>query len=279
MSIKVLMITFNRPRYTELSLQRLCDFAPANLKLTIWDNGSERETIEVLERFQRHPCVEQIIFNESNEKLRRPTNWFWENALDAELIGKVDDDCLVPETWCSVLEQAHRDIARFGIIGCWRFFPEDFRAEAAQKKIASFGKHQIMMNCWVEGSGYLMKREVVNQLGTLGAEETFTNYGIRAAAKGYINGWYYPFLYQEHMDDPRAPHTGIQSEEDFQRLIPLSAQRFGIQTKDQWLNRLKGSAQRLQECSFDPRDYIGWRATAKRRIARLMGKEYFPRVS
>lgn len=110
MRIKVLMITHNRPEYTMLSLERLCSTAPKNLRVTIWDNGSDFATKEVVDKFRNHWSVEQVIFNKNNERLRRPTNWFWENSRDADLIGKVDDDCLVPDDWCHVLEQAHEDI-------------------------------------------------------------------------------------------------------------------------------------------------------------------------
>jgi glycosyltransferase involved in cell wall biosynthesis len=278
MKIKVLMITFNRPDYTAMSLRRLCDTAPANLGLTIWDNGSDQATKNVIKGFENHPRVENVRFNERNDKLREPTNWFLKNTQDADLVGKVDDDCLVPENWCAVLGQAHQDIPEAGVLGCWRFFPEDFNHEKASKKITTHGTHRIMRNCWIEGSGYLMKRDVVRRIGYIEEKETFTSYCIRAAAEGFINGWYYPFLFQEHMDDPRAPHTGIHTEEDFQRLIPLSARNFGIKTKEQWIERLKTSAQRLQEYSYDPHGFIGIRAKIKRKIAKIAGKEYFPKV-
>jgi len=279
MKIKILMITFNRPNYVKLSLTRLCDTIPENTKIVIWDNASARETVDVIKQFEGHPKIERIIYNKTNEKLRGPTNWFWENSNDADLLSKVDDDCLVPQNWCEILGQAHIDIPEAGILGCWRFLPEDFNYEIAKKKIESFGKHKIMRNCWVEGSGYLMKRTVLDKVAYLNTEESFTTYCIRAAAKGFINGWYYPFLYQEHMDDPRAKHTGIRSEADFRRLLPLSAKKFNIHNKEEWVERLRKSAQKLQEYSIDPDDFIGFRAKIKKTFTHLLSKEYFPRVS
>jgi glycosyltransferase involved in cell wall biosynthesis len=278
MNIKVLMITFNRPDYTKKSLARLCDTAPRNLRVTVWDNGSNTETKEVLEKYRSHWCVENIIFNKTNDKLRGPTNWFWENSQTAELLGKVDDDCLVPEDWCGILEEAHKDIPEAGILGCWRFLPEDFRYEKAVKKIWTYGTHQILRNCWVEGSGYLMKREVVHKIGFLKDKESFTGFCTRAAAQGFINGWYYPFLFQEHMDDPRVPNTGIRSEEDFRKLIPLTAINFRIKTKEEWLQCLMKEAQNHQEYSINPYDFIGLRARLKRKFAQIMGDEYLPKV-
>lgn len=279
MNIKVLMITFNRPKYTELSLKRLCDTAPPNLSLTVWDNGSDRPTKEIVERFKNHPSIECIVFNKRNDKLRKPTNWFWKNNLGADLIGKVDDDCLVPKDWCSILEQTHRDIPEAGMLGCWHFFPEDVVSEIALKKTYTFGRHKIMRNCWIGGSGYLMKKKVLERNGYLKRNESFTDFCLRAAAKGFINGWYYPFLYQEHMDDPRAENTDIKTDEDFRRLIPLSARAFNIQTRDEWIQRLKTSAIRLQEYSINPNDFIGIKPKIKRKIFELFGREYFPRFA
>lgn len=133
-----------------------------------------------------------------------------------------------------------------------------------------------MRNCWVEGSGYLMKRAVLDEIGLLREGESFTTYCIRAAAKGFINGWYFPFLFQEHMDDPRAEHTGIKTDEDFRRLIPLSAKTFNIDSKEAWVRRLRLSAQRLQTYSVDPYDFIGMRAKIKRNLFNVLGKEYVP---
>lgn len=278
MKIKILMITHNRARYTDMSLDRLTATVPPGAAITIWDNASNSETISVVKKYSRHPRVEKVIYNKTNDKLWGPTNWFWENTRDADLVSKIDDDCLMPARWVEKLGDAHRDISEAGILGCWRFLPEDLDIGKASKKIHSFGPHMILRNCWVEGSGYLVKRKVIDEIGILRPKETFTTWCVRAAAKGYINGWYYPFMYQEHMDDPRAEHTGIKSDEDLLRHLPLSAKNFNALTKDAWVKRLKYSASRLQEYSLDPWDYIGLRAKIKRKIYNFLGMDYFPKI-
>ena len=278
MKVKVLMITYNRPRYTQLSIEKLCASATTNTKITIWDNNSESETKNIIESYENHPKIEKVVYNRTNDKLFKPTNWFWENSQDAELIGKVDDDCLVPENWISILEKAHKDIPEAGALACWHFLQEDFKYEKAKRKIVKYNGHQIMRNCWVPGSGYLMKRSVIKELGILRQKESFTDYCIRAAAKKYINGWYYPLVLQENLDDPRTPNTGIKTEEDFLRLIPLSARTFKIKNREQLIERCKISSQMLQEYSYDPKDYIGPIAFIKRKVLRLFGRDYFPTV-
>jgi hypothetical protein len=123
-----------------------------------------------------------------------------------------------------------------------------------------------------------MKRAVIDRVGYIREDESFTSYCIRVAAAGFVNGWYYPFLYQEHMDDPRAEHTGVKSEADFHRLQPLSARTFKTPTMEEWTNKLKHIALSLQTCSYDPNDYLGRRAWLYQKIYRLLGKSYMPRA-
>ncbi len=272
------MLTHNRPGYTELALSRLCETLPDDARLTVWDNGSTGEMISLLKKFERHPRIERIVYNRKNEKLRGPTNWFWQSIGEAEYVSKVDDDGLMPDNWTQILEQAHRDIPETGILGTWRFPDEDYVADLARKKIQTYGSHQILRNCWVEGSGYLMKRSVIERIGLIKDGESFTTYCVRAAAAGFLNGWYFPFLYQEHMDDPRAPHTEMKTDADFRRLEPLSASTFKVKSRDEWTNKLRQLAKNLQACSYDPTDYLGPKAWVKQRMCRVLRKPYAPRA-
>jgi len=278
MEIAILMITHNRPEYTHLALSTLCNRIPDNAKIVVWDNGSSYETIRVLKEFESNPHVDTIVYSKDNLMLREPTNWFWRNYSSADFLSKVDDDCLLPEHWCEVLVKAHSEIKQAGILGCWRFFPEDFVEDLAQKKIQTINGHQIMRNCWVEGSGYLMKKTVIEKIGFIKMNESFTTYCIRAASKGFINGWYYPFLFQEHMDDPRAEHTLLRTDKDLAGHLPLTAKNFNVTTIDQWTDWLKDNAVRLQSASIDPDDFIGFRAIVKNKIFNLLGVEYFPKM-
>ncbi|MBA3965873.1 MAG: glycosyltransferase [Nitrospirales bacterium] len=278
MKLRVLMLTYCRPGYTKLSLGRLCDTVPEYGRITVWDNNSGPAMRKVLQDFEGHPRIETIIYNSSNQRLRKPTNQFWYESSDADFLSKVDDDCLVSPGWCETLIQAHNDIPEAGILGCWRFFDEDFDFALASRKIQAFGNHRIMRNCWVEGSGYIAKREVFDHLGGMHRKESFTQWCIRAAARGYVNGWYYPFLFQEHLDDPRGPHSGMRSEEDFRRLRPLSASTFKLKNLNEWVSWLQRDARHLQRSSFNPKDHLGWRARARRKLSRLLRRDLTPGV-
>ncbi|MFW6180404.1 MAG: glycosyltransferase family A protein, partial [Spirochaetota bacterium] len=259
----ILMITYNRPSYTRLSLQRLLDTCDETMRVWLWHNGTDPQTLEVVRSFLDHPRVYRFNHSEENQGLRGPTNWLWENAR-GEFLSKVDDDCLLPEGWADTLRGAHRDEPGFGVLGCWRFHDEDFIPELAGKKIRAFrGGHRLLVNLWVEGSGYLMKRECVDRAGPLQPGESFTQYCVRLAGRGWVNGWYYPFLRQEHMDDPRSPHTLLKTDQDVERYNPLSAVTFGVRTLEGWRARLKRSARIVQSAPTSLPRYRLWRLKRK----------------
>ncbi len=267
-SIDILMITYNRAHYTRLALERLLETCDDSCRVWLWHNGTDEGTLEVVRGFLDHPRIHKFHHSEENKRLRDPTNWLWENAK-GDYLSKVDDDCLVPEGWLATLRQAHEDASEFGILGCWRFMPEDFMPEVAKKKIHTYQcGHQVLRNCWIEGSGYLMKRSCVKSHGLLQPGESFGQYGIRLAAAGWVHGWYYPFLYQEHMDDPRAEHTLLKSDEDMAQHLPLSASRFGVSSLDEWRAFLRSDAREVQLASLNPYHYMGWR----RRLRALLAK-------
>lgn len=272
----ILMITYNRPEYTRLSLPRLLETCDESSRVWLWHNGRDEETLEVVTSLAHHPRVYEFHHSRENKLLREPTNWLWKHAK-GDFLSKVDDDCLMPDGWLETLRQAHEDVPEFGVIACWHFRPEDFVPELAQHKIASFpGGHQLMRNCWVGGSGYLIKRQGLEQLGLLNTCQTFSHYCIALARHGWVNGWYFPFLYQDHMDDPRSPHSLLRTDQDVQRCLPLSAVTNGVTTLRAWQSQLKRSARLLQQVPIDPRQYSGWRRLAtklQRRIWRLCGNK------
>ena len=96
--VDVLMITYNRPEYTRLALDRLLATGDENLRVWLWHNGAHEETLSVVREHLDHPCVWKFHHSRENAKLRDPTNWILQEG-DSEYVSKVDDDCLVPEGW------------------------------------------------------------------------------------------------------------------------------------------------------------------------------------
>ncbi|WP_166260760.1 glycosyltransferase [Marinobacter salicampi] len=257
--VDILMITYNRPDYTELSLRRLLETSDEKVRVWLWHNGGHEATLNVIGKFKNHPRLHKFHHSKENVKLTEPTNWLWENSVGA-YVGKVDDDCLVSKGWVDTLRQAHEDEPKFGILGCWIYLEEDFIPEFAMKKIFTFGGgHRIMQNCWIGGSGYLMKRACIEEAGLINSNLSFTQYGKMLARSGWIHGWYYPFLPHEHMDDPRSDHSLLRTDEDLKKFLPLSAQKSGVKSLVEWQNRLARSARELQSAPIDPKYYFGWR--------------------
>jgi hypothetical protein len=267
--LDILMITWNRPNYTAMTLKQLLDTCEPGMRVWIWHNGDHTETLDVIASFKGHPYLWKVHVSPENKRLREPTNWFWQHS-NAPFLSKVDDDCLLPDGWATTLLEAHRQEPRLGLVGCWRFYDGDFVPELAERKILNLpGGHRLMGNCWVQGSGYVMKRGVVEQLGPLGPTESFHSYGIRAAAAGWMNGFYFPFIHEEHMDDPRSVYSELRSDEDFLRNRPLSAVNDDVQSLEEWKNRVKFLARYAQAAPYDPKYYMGWRAKLTRVVTRL----------
>lgn len=273
--VDVVMITYRSAGYVHLSLPRLLETLGDQDRVWLWQNGDDEATIEALRPYTKDARVHRYHHSRENVGLREPTSWLWSES-SARFMSKVDDDCLVSPGWLDTFAAAHDANPQLGIVASWRHPPEDFRPEIAQRKIEALrGGHQIMRNLWVQGSGYLMRRAVVERNGLLGAEESFTDYCIRTARHGAVNGFYYPFVREDHMDDPRSPHTLIHTDADLAERMPLSAKANGVTTVAAWTAQLIQSAQVLQAASLDPRAYSGWRAkvrSGRRRLAMATGR-------
>ena len=132
------------------------------------------------------------------------------------------------------------------------------------------GGHRVLKNCWIAGTGHLIKRRCLEDGGSALAEgQTFTNWCVHLAARGWIHGWYYPFLYMENMDDPRSPLTQLRTEDDFRANKGLSPTRFGVTSLEELRARQTQLALEVQTCSTNPWHYIGWQGRARRLMSRL----------
>lgn len=271
----IVMITYKSAGYLHLSLPRLLETCGPDDRVWLWHNGDDEATIEALRPYRDDPRVFRYHHSRENVRLRPPTTWLWTES-EARFVSKVDDDCLVAPGWIDAFTAAHDANPDFGVIGSWRHPDEDFRPELARRKIQTFRDgHQLMRNLWVQGSGYLMPRSFVDRIGVLGETESFTGYCMRVARAGGVNGYFFPFVPEDHMDDPRSPHTLVRTDAELAARMPLSAQANGVRTVDAWLDQLRQSAYVLQTASLNPNAYRGWRRKAKaarNRVKRLVGR-------
>jgi len=258
--VDILLITYRRPIYARMSIERLLGQADARTRVWLWHNGDDAETLALAQSYARHPRVHRCHHSPENQRLVGPTRWLWENAEGA-YVSKVDDDCLLDDDWIVRLRAAHAAEPRFGVIGAWRFQDEDYRPDLAERKLRTFGGGtRLLVNTWVQGSGYLMKRECFERVGHLSPERAdFSRYCMDVAEAGWINGFVFPFVREDHMDDPRSPGSLLKSDADIADHVPLGVQKDGVKTIADWLERVRWNAYMVQSAPTDVRWLHGWR--------------------
>ncbi|RYB92580.1 glycosyltransferase [Nocardioides glacieisoli] len=273
--VDVVMVTHRSAGYVHLSLPRVLETLGPDDRVWLWHNGDDEATLEAIRPYRADERIAQFHHSRDNVRLRPPTNWLWDGS-DARFVAKVDDDCLVSPGWLDLFVAAHDDNPGFGVVGSWRHPDEEFRPDVAAAKIQEFnGGHSLMRNHWVQGSGYVMPRAVVTAHGLLGPQESFSSYCVRLARAGRVNGYYFPFVREEHMDDPRSAHTLIHDDRALLDRMPLSAAANGVTTVEQWTAQLERSALLLQTAPLDLRTYSGWRRRARslrRRVRTATGR-------
>ena len=257
-TVDVLMITYNAPDYVRLSLPRLLESCDDEVRVWLWQNGDDEETLETTRAHADDARVFRFHHSRQNVGVTAPTNWLWSEG-DAAFVSKVDDDCLLPVDWIDRLRTAHAADARFGALGASRLRPDDIDDGLVAKKLERYGDVQIFRNNWVQGSGYLMRRAMVARRGALQEGEGFTNYCLALALEGAIHGFPYPFVFEDHMDDPRSQHTLIKTDADLAWRMPLSINRSNVRTVADWERQMRRSALEVQTAPLDPAQWVGWR--------------------
>jgi glycosyltransferase involved in cell wall biosynthesis len=259
--IDLVFITFNRLDYTRLSLASILADPIEDFNLTIWDNASSDGTVEYLKNEVHDPRIVDVILSKENVGQTAAVNEVWGKSR-ADLLGKLDNDCLMTPGWTQMLALAHEDIERLGVIACWHYPLDEFDEMAARRagKIQQFGPHQVLRHPWTCGTGLLIKRETFKQFGPMQGKAT-TQYWLQMALAGYVNGYYYPLMPQEHMDDPRSKHSLVKDDESLIKhrhmSVVLSSNNIGTM-KDRWRRRRR-ILDNLNYGHWEPKYYVGWR--------------------
>ena len=229
-TVAIIYITYNRLYYTKKTLIPLLNSSKNKFKLYIVDNGSNDGTVEFLNQLE-HPNIEQIIYNKKNLGLVRPTKKFWDET-DAELVGKIDNDILVPPNWIENLVNAHKAINSLGVIGYCHFRNEDFNPTKLALKTEKINGITIRRQPWI-GGNYLMKKStIINYNGYRQSRKFFkkrilygfNKYQEELTQKGFINGYLCnddkSILTWEHIDDPR--HQFFHKDENYYKIRNMS---------------------------------------------------------
>jgi len=270
--IDLLMITHRRAEYTAQSLPALLDAGDESTRVWVWHNGDDRATLDVIDAYRDHPRLHRFHHSPENQLVRAPTNWLFREATGSYL-GVVADDCVVHPGWAQKLRRMHEDEPSFGVLACWHWRQEDFDEPLAVRKIRAFrGGHRLLVHPWTQGSGVLIKRRCIEQIGLLPEKDKgFTHHCVRLARRGWINGWAVPIIPIDHLDDPRFAQSMLRSDAALLEHLPLSAKLRGVKTVAQWADHLTRSARAMQIAPSDPGAYVGWRSRLRRLGLRLTG--------
>ena len=100
-----------------------------------------------------------------------------------------------------------------------------------------------------------------------------TDYFLKIAAGGYVNGFYYPLLIQDHMDDPKSAYCETADAGGFEAgkatTVGLGAGRYSDpEGRMKWREKIIGT---LLDSPYDPSYYVGWRAKLRRLREKVAG--------
>ena len=247
----LLLISWNRRDYYKRTLENLLE-SDAAFRLYCWDNGSKDGAADILADIKDERIAEKH-FCPVNVMQGYPTEWFLEKS-QSNIIGKIDDDTIVPHNWIDIIGSAIQNHNELGMIGCWTFWPDDFKRnhQKAMKKIVQIGSHRILHNCQIGGTAFLMRKSnaikyfLTNNLG-----RGFPIDRIKMTKDGLYSGWYYPLVHAEHMDDPRSTHCLMNRPNGMAQHAALTAKRFNITTPDKYQKWIMNDADSILSETVD----------------------------
>ena len=205
--VHLCMVTWDRLSYTKQALKSLMKQKNKDWKLTIVDNGSLDGTVDYLKTLKDERI--DIVLWEENKGLSTATDYVFGRAT-TKYIGRVDNDIILPVNWLDRCLQAHEAYDNFGFIGGFHFKSEDLAER--QPKPSEFNGVEVWEKQHIGGCSFLLRRknykEKIGGQGVMG----LTDYQLAWKEQGFVNGYLYPLVYVQHLEDPREPHH-IDTEE------------------------------------------------------------------
>jgi hypothetical protein len=217
----LLFITYNRIDYTRLALDAILKLDYPRLEIVVWDNASTDGTREYLRlRLVGAPNV-RLELSPRNMGVVDPMNAVWFGKHDAELLAKVDNDTLVPRQLLKRLAECHLRSNHFGALSGFHFRREG-ESVADPKNIVTVQGTQVFRQRFVGGCAIMVRRDVLQRIGPVPSARPesdgpfidggWTWYQQELDGLGYINGYPWPFVHVDHMEDTRSMHC-IRTEE------------------------------------------------------------------
>ena len=250
--VDLLLITWNRREYVERTLENLLS-SDDNFRLYCWDNGSKDGAADIISEARDERIVERHLCP-VNVMQRYPTEWFLEKATN-EIIGKVDDDTLVPQGWIEKLAPLVTEYEEVGMVGCWTYWQEDYERNKEfidREKIVNFGKHSLIHNLTIGGTAFLVRKNLALDYFNANANgRGFPIDRIKMTLDGYYSGWYNPLIWAEHMDDPRSENCLMNKEKPLGASAALTARTRNIKDANAYLEWIKNDVDAQMSTAID----------------------------
>lgn len=217
----VLLITYNRIEYTRYCLEALLDVDYPELDMVIWDNASTDGTQQYLENETRGIANLTLHFSKTNEGVVRPMNEVWSSHRNAEILAKLDNDTRVPPDWLQRLVACHLASEKWGVLSGFHFREEGERI-AKETDIVTVGDRQVLEQMFVGGCAITIRRKLYEEFSPIPETQQlkkgpfldsgWTQFQQNLTDAGYRNGYPWPAVHVDHMEDTRSPFC-ITTEE------------------------------------------------------------------
>ena len=215
-SVEIIMVVRDRLEYTKKAIEALAK-QTYPFRLTIWDNASKENTKEYLRELWADSSfgrkIEDIIFSDENKPLSEITNTLFLRS-GADLVGKVDNDVIVPPDWLERCVKAHEAYEDFEFIGGFHFLPEDIAN--LKPKIDTFNGIDIWRKGHIGGCSFVIKRKDFLDIGLIPTSDKIlmglSEYQHIFHKHGKVNGYLWPPIWVDHFEDARSPNH-IDNEE------------------------------------------------------------------
>jgi len=261
--IALLMITHNRLEYTRKAIVQLLRTA-IPFDFTIVDNVSTDNTKVYLDNLKKPHVKVEYLFE--HQPLSIITNNFWRRSMHYDLVGKVDNDTLVSESWLQRLIEVHQASEQVAAVGGFAFdIYQDWNFEKSKCNIRDLGGCKVLVQPIIGGCAYLTKPRVVEKVGFLDEDvrmemvdingtdrvvlssekwgrdmnvftpesqkviiHGWTEWQKVARDKGYIVCYPFPLQVVDHMDDPLSAHCLLDKDSFCTELAKKNAEQRGI---------------------------------------------------
>lgn len=208
--VSILYITHNRLGFSRTTLPHLLESGGhEDYSVSIVDNASTDGTREWLMSLS-HSRIKNIVLNDENLPLREVTNSFWASSADAEFIGKVDNDTVMPVGFFGQAARVLRNPVKLGAVGAMHFQPIDVMSTSTSRYAHNIRRlpngGQVVLQRHLGGCCYLMRYSLLAQFGFMDPASYmkggWTEYQWRVLKAGYPSAYLYPFMFAKHLDDP-----------------------------------------------------------------------------